>query len=131
MTLKEEEINRKEMAKILPNIQIGYIDKDVKEYLNNTIDDIIEEETNETLLIDNIDDNQDEKIDMDTENKFKDDTEGLAKETKSSPKNSTNLAEIKGVVTEEDIPASAAEDVNNFLNNLIDHVDKVNSNIKF
>ena len=37
MTLKEEEINRKEMAKILPNIQIGYIDKDVKEYLNNTI----------------------------------------------------------------------------------------------
>ena len=131
MTLKEEEINRKEMAKILPNIQIGYIDKDVKEYLNNTIDDIIEEETKETLLIDNIDDNQDEKIDIDTENKFKDDLEGLAKESKSSPKNSPNLAEIKGVVTEEDIPASAAEDVNNFLNNLIDHVDKVNSNMKF
>ena len=131
MTLKEEEINRKEMAKILPNIQIGYIDKDVKEYLNNTIDDIIEEETKETLLIDNIDDNQDEKIDIDTENKFKDDIEVLAKEIKSSPKNSTNLAEIKGVVTEEDIPASAAEDVNNFLNNLIDHVDKVNSSKKF
>ena len=131
MTLKEEEINRKEMAKILPNIQIGYIDKDVKEYLNNTIDDIIEEETKETILIDNIDDNQDEKIDIDTENKFKDDIEVLAKEIKSSPKNSTNLAEIKGVVTEEDIPASAAEDLNNFLNNLIDHVDKVNSNIKF
>ena len=131
MTLKEEEINRKEMAKILPNIQIGYIDKDVKEYLNNTIDDIIEEETKETILIDNIDDNQDEKIDIDTENKFKDDIEVLAKEIKSSPKNSTNLAEIKGVVTEEDIPASAAEDLNNFLNNLIDHVDKVNSNMKF
>ena len=131
MTLKEEEINRKEMAKILPNIQIGYIDKDVKEYLNNTIDDLIEEETKETLLIDNIDDNQDEKIDIDTENKFKDDIEVLAKETKSSPKNSSNLAEIKGLVTEEDIPASSAEDVNNFLNNLIDHVDKVNSSIKF
>ena len=54
MTLQEEEITRKEMAKILPSIQIGHIDKDVKQYLNSTIDDIIEEEAKETKSKENI-----------------------------------------------------------------------------
>ena len=43
MTLEEEEMSRKEIQKILPSIQIGYVDKNVKDYLNNTLADITEE----------------------------------------------------------------------------------------
>ena len=75
MTLKEEEITRKEMAKILPSIQIGHIDKDVKQYLNNTIADIIEEDVNITPpkdMIEKIDET--EKLDNKPENEYVDDS---------------------------------------------------------
>ena len=130
MTLKEEEITRKEMAKILPTIQIGHIDKNVKDYLNNTIDDIIEEETKEIALMDNNADNQDEKNDMDYENKFKDDFESATTELKSAVEDSINKMESKETTVEEDIPSSAADDVNSFLNNLLQQVDAVNTRAK-
>ena len=130
MTLKEEEITRKEMAKILPTIQIGHIDKNVKDYLNNTIDDIIEEETKEIALMDNNADNQDEKNDMDYENKFKDDFESATTELKSAVEDSINKMESKETTVEEDIPSSAADDVNSFLNNLLQQVDVVNTRAK-
>ena len=130
MTLKEEEITRKEMAKILPTIQIGHIDKNVKDYLNNTIDDIIEEESKDIALTDTNADNQDEKNDMDYENKFKDDFESATTEFKSGVEDSINKMESKETTVEEDIPSSAADDVNSFLNNLLQQVDVVNTRAK-
>ena len=126
MTLKEEEITRKEMAKILPSIQIGHIDKDVKQYLNSTIDDIIEEEAKETKLKDNIDENQDEKNDTEAENKVKSDVESIPTEIKAGLEQITNIKEVPEAIIEADIPSSAGSDVNNFLNNLLLQVDRVN-----
>ena len=125
MTLKEEEITRKEMAKILPSIQIGHIDKDVKQYLNSTIDDIIEEEAKETKLKENITENPDEKSDTDPENRIKSD-ESIPKEIKAGLDQITNLEEVPEAIIEQDIPSSAGSDVNNFLNNLLQRVDRVN-----
>lgn len=130
MTLKEEEITRKEMAKILPTIQIGHIDKNVKEYLNNTIDDMIEEETKETSMPKSNADNLDEKTDLESENKFKEDFESVATELKSGLENASNEIESKDTNVEEDIPSSAADDVNSFLNNLLHQVDVVNNRPK-
>ena len=125
MTLQEEEITRKEMAKILPSIQIGHIDKDVKQYLNSTIDDIIEEEAKETKLKENITENPDEKSDTDPENRIKSD-ESIPKEIKAGLDQITNLEEVPEAIIEQDIPSSAGSDVNNFLNNLLQRVDRVN-----
>ena len=136
MTLKEEEITRKEMAKILPSIQIGHIDKDVKQYLNNTIADIIEEDVsvipakdaNETI-------NETEKIDQETEKEFKADLTSTTRHQKFDIENQDSNGEAEQVVDknsiskswniklEDDIPSSAADDVNSFLNNLIQRVD--------
>ena len=125
MTLQEEEITRKEMAKILPSIQIGHIDKDVKQYLNSTIDDIIEEEAKETKSKENITENPDEKGDTDPENRIKSD-ESIPKEIKAGLDQITNLEEVPEAIIEQDIPSSAGSDVNNFLNNLLQRVDRVN-----
>ena len=125
MTLQEEEITRKEMAKILPSIQIGHIDKDVKQYLNSTIDDIIEEEAKETNSKENIAENPDEKSDTDPENRIKSD-ESIPKEIKAGLDQITNLEEVPEAIIEQDIPSSAGSDVSNFLNNLILRVDRVN-----
>ena len=119
MTLKEEEITRKEMAKILPSIQIGYIDKDVKRFLNDTIDDIIVEETKEQMLTDNIVINKDKKIDIESENKTKDETESIKVDAITGIQNISDIKDVKEAIIEEDIPSSAAEDVNSFLNNLL------------
>ena len=126
MTLQEEEITRKEMAKILPSIQIGHIDKDVKQYLNSTIDDIIEEEAKETKSKENIAENPDEKSDTEPENRIKGDLESIPKEIKAGLDQITNLEEVPEAIIEQDIPSSAGSDVNNFLNNLLLRVDRVN-----
>ena len=126
MTLQEEEITRKEMAKILPSIQIGHIDKDVKQYLNSTIDDIIEEEAKETKSKENIAENPDEKSDTEPENRIKGDVESIPKEIKAGLDQITNLTDVPEAIIEQDIPSSAGSDVNNFLNNLLLRVDRVN-----
>ena len=126
MTLKEEEITRKEMVKILPSIQIGHIDKDVKQYLNSTIDDIVEEEAKETKSKENIAENPDEKSDTEPENRIKGDVESIPKEIKAGLDQITNLEEVPEAIIEQDIPSSAGSDVNNFLNNLLLQVDRVN-----
>ena len=126
MTLQEEEITRKEMAKILPSIQIGHIDKDVKQYLNSTIDDIIEEEAKETKSKENVTENSNEKSDTEPENRIKGDVESIPKEIKAGLDQITNLEEVPEAIIEQDIPSSAGSDVNNFLNNLLLRVDRVN-----
>ena len=137
MTLKEEEVQRKEMAKILPSIQIGYVDKNAKKYLNNTIDDIIisesslDEEKNTNEGVDG-----DEKMDSDVENKLKtispngesnieaehaDDQKTEAGRNKDSNANKNWTFNFN----EDNILASSAgEEANNFLNNLIQRVEE-------
>lgn len=136
MTLKEEEITRKEMAKILPTIQIGHIDKDVKQYLNNTIEDIIEEDVNVIPAKDaNETIHEKEKIDEGTEKEFEGDVTSTTKHPKFDIENHDSKNEAEQVIDknsnsksldfklEDDIPSSAANDVNSFLNNLIRRVD--------
>ena len=133
MTLKEEEVQRKEMAKILPSIQIGYVDKNAKKYLNNTIEDIIisessvDEEKNTNEGVDG-----DEKMDNDVENKLKtispsiedkvqDDQnveEGQNKDSNANKNWTFNFNE------DNILASSAGEEANNFLNNLIQRVEE-------
>ena len=133
MTLKEEEVQRKEMAKILPSIQIGYVDKNAKKYLNNTIEDIIisessvDEEKNTNERVDG-----DEKMDNDVENKLKtispsiedkvqDDQnveEGQNKDSNANKNWTFNFNE------DNILASSAGEEANNFLNNLIQRVEE-------
>ena len=137
MTLKEEEVQRKEMVKILPSIQIGYVDKNAKKYLNNTIEDIIisessvDEEKNTNEGVDG-----DEKMDSDVENKLKtispngisnikdehaDDQKTEAGQNKDSNANKNWTFNFN----EDNILASSAgEEANNFLNNLIQRVEE-------
>ena len=137
MTLKEEEVGRKEIAKILPSIQIGYVDKNAKKYLNETIDDIIisessvDEEKNTNEGVDG-----DEKMDSDVENKLKtispngesnieaehaDDQKTEAGRNKDSNANKNWTFNFN----EDNILASSAgEEANNFLNNLIQRVEE-------
>ena len=133
MTLKEEEVQRKEMAKILPSIQIGYVDKNAKKYLNNTIEDIIisessvDEEKNTNEGVDG-----DEKMDNDVENKLKtispniedkvqDDQnveEGQNKDSNANKNWTFNFNE------DNILASSAGEEANNFLNNIIQRVEE-------
>ena len=137
MTLKEEEVGRKEIAKILPSIQIGYVDKNAKKYLNETIDDIIisessvDEEKNTNEGVDG-----DEKMDSDVENKLKtispngesnieaehaDDQKTEAGRNKDSNANKNWTFNFN----EDNILASSAgEEANNFLSNLIQRVEE-------
>ena len=137
MTLKEEEVQRKEMAKILPSIQIGYVDKNAKKYLNNTIDDIIisessvDEEKNTNEGVDG-----DEKMDNDVENKLKvispngvsnieDKLEGDQNVEKGQNKDSNANKNWTFNFNQDNILASSAgEEANNFLNNLIQRVEE-------
>ena len=137
MTLKEEEVQRKEMVKILPSIQIGYVDKNAKKYLNNTIDDIIisessvDEEKNTNEGVDG-----DEKMDNDVENKLKvispngvsnieDKLEGDQNVEKGQNKDSNANKNWTFNFNEDNILASSAgEEANNFLNNLIQRVEE-------
>ena len=137
MTLKEEEVQRKEMTKILPSIQIGYVDKNAKKYLNNTIDDII---ISESSVDEDKDTNDgadgDEKMDNDVENKLKtispngvsniqdkleDDQiveEGLNEDSNANKNWTFNFNE------DNILASSAGEEANNFLNNLIQRVEE-------
>ena len=137
MTLKEEEVQRKEMAKILPSIQIGYVDKNAKKYLNNTINDIIisdssvDEEKNTNEGVDG-----DEKMDNDVENKLKtispngisnieDELEDDQNIEKGQNKDSNANKNWTFNFNEDNILASSAgEEANNFLNNLIQRVEE-------
>ena len=137
MTLKEEEVQRKEMAKILPSIQIGYVDKNAKKYLNNTINDIIisdssvDEEKNTNEGVDG-----DEKMDNDVENKLKvispngvsnieDKLEGDQNVEKGQNKDSNANKNWTFNFNQDNILASSAgEEANNFLNNLIQRVEE-------
>ena len=137
MTLKEEEVQRKEMAKLLPSIQIGYVDKNAKKYLNNTINDIIisdssvDEEKNTNEGVDG-----DEKMDNDVENKLKvispngvsnieDKLEGDQNVEKGQNKDSNANKNWTFNFNEDNILASSAgEEANNFLNNLIQRVEE-------
>ena len=137
MTLKEEEVQRKEMVKILPSIQIGYVDKNAKKYLNNTINDIIisdssvDEEKNTNEGVDG-----DEKMDNDVENKLKvispngvsnieDKLEGDQNVEKGQNKDSNANKNWTFNFNEDNILASSAgEEANNFLNNLIQRVEE-------
>ena len=137
MTLKEEEVERKEMAKILPSIQIGYVDKNAKKYLNNTINDIIisdssvDEEKNTNEGVDG-----DEKMDNDVENKLKvispngvsnieDKLEGDQNVEKGQNKDSNANKNWTFNFNQDNILASSAgEEANNFLNNLIQRVEE-------
>ena len=137
MTLKEEEVQRKEMAKILPSIQIGYVDKNAKKYLNNTINDIIisdssvDEEKNTNEGVDG-----DEKMDNDVENKLKvispngvsnieDKLEGDQNVEKGQNKDSNANKNWTFNFNQDNILASSAgEEANNFLNNVIQRVEE-------
>ena len=137
MTLKEEEVQRKEMTKILPSIQIGYVDKNAKKYLNNTIDDIIisessvDEEKNTNEGVDG-----EEKMDNDVENKLKtispsgisnieDKLEDDQNVEKGQNKDSNANKNWTFNFNEDNILASSAgEEANNFLNNLIQRVEE-------
>ena len=133
MTLKEEEVQRKEMAKILPSIQIGYVDKNAKKYLNNTIEDIIisessvDEEKNTNEGVDG-----DEKMDNDVENKLKtispnieDKVQDDQNVEKGQNKDSNANKNLTFNFNEGNILASSAgEEANNFLNNLIQRVEE-------
>ena len=137
MTLKEEEVQRKEMAKILPSIQIGYVDKNAKKYLNNTIDDII---ISESSVDEDKDTNDgadgDEKMDNDVENKLKtispngisnieDELEDDQNIEKGQNKDSNANKNWTFNFNEDNILASSAgEEANNFLNNLIQRVEE-------
>ena len=133
MTLKEEEVQRKEIAKILPSIQIGYVDKNAKKYLNNTINDMIISESSvdeEKNTNDGVD--GDEKMDNDVENKLKtispsiedkvqDDQnveEGQNKDSNANKNWTFNFNE------DNILASSAGEEANNFLNNLIQRVEE-------
>ena len=135
MTLKEEEVQRKEMVKILPSIQIGYVDKNAKKYLNNTIDDIIisessvdeEKNTNEGV---------DEKMDSDVENKLKtispngesnigdEHADGQKTEAGQNEDSSANKNWTFNFNEDNILASSAGEEANNFLNNLIQRVEE-------
>ena len=137
MTLKEEEVQRKEMAKILPSIQIGYVDKNAKKYLNETIDDIIisessvdeEKNTNEGV-------GGDEKMDSDVENNLKAISPNGISNTKEKQEDDQTIDAEKDKdsntnknwtfhFNEDNILASSAgEEANNFLNNLIQRVEE-------
>ena len=137
MTLKEEEVQRKEMTKILPSIQIGYVDKNAKKYLNNTIDDIIisessvDEEKNTNEGVDG-----EEKMDNDVENKLKtispsgisnieDKLEDDQNVEKGQNKDSNANKNWTFNFNQDNILASSAgEEANNFLNNLIQRVEE-------
>ena len=85
MTLEEEEMSRKEIQKILPSIQIGYVDKNVKDYLNNTLADITEEGEANGISLEN-GDNSDVS---ESNNEADETTDGTVKEdNKSMPKGS-------------------------------------------
>ena len=125
------------MAKILPSIQIGYVDKNAKKYLNNTIDDIIisdssvDEEKNTNEGVDG-----DEKMDNDVENKLKvispngvsnieDKLEGDQNVEKGQNKDSNANKNWTFNFNEDNILASSAgEEANNFLSNLIQRVEE-------
>ena len=141
MTLKEEEITRKEMAKILPSIQIGHIDKDVKQYLNNTIADIIGEDVNIDPPKDDMEPiDETKKLDKKPENEYAEDSISSTKQPKLDKEIMESKNERKQVIEEnlmakklsdkleDDIPSSAADDINSFLNNLIERVDEENKN---
>ena len=133
MTLKEEEVQRKEMAKIIPSIQIGYVDKNAKKYLNNTIDDIIisessvDEEKNTNEGVDG-----DEKMDNDVENKLK----TISPSIEDKVQDDQNVEEGQNKDSNENknwtfnfnedniLASSAGEEANNFLNNLIQRVEE-------
>ena len=137
MTLKEEEVQRKEMVKILPSIQIGYVDKNAKKYLNNTIDDIIisessvEEENNTNEGVDG-----DDKMDSDVENKLKiispkgesniEDEHADDQKTEAGQNKDSNANKNWTFNFNEDniLASSAGEEANNFLNNLIQRVEE-------
>ena len=137
MTLKEEEVQRKEMTKILPSIQIGYVDKNAKKYLNNTIDDII---ISESSVDEDKDTNDgadgDEKMDNDVENKLKtispngisnieDELEDDQNIEKGQNKDSNANKNWTFNSNQDNILASSAgEEANNFLNNLIQRVEE-------
>ena len=125
------------MAKILPSIQIGYVDKNAKKYLNNTIDDIIisdssvDEEKNTNEGVDG-----DEKMDNDVENKLKvispngvsnieDKLEDDQNVEKGQNKDSNANKNWTFNFNQDNILASSAgEEANNFLNNLIQRVEE-------
>ena len=129
MTLEEEEMSRKEIQKILPSIQIGYVDKNVKDYLNNTLADITEEGEANGISLDN-GDNSDVS---ESNNEADETTDGTVKEDdKSINTNSINAGNNKSTdekgdifdestrsKPEDDIPVSAANDVDRVLNSLI------------
>ena len=136
MTLKEEEVTRREMAKILPSIQIGHIDKNVKEYLNSTIDDVTHVEVNaiqNTYINDTT--TETEKNDEESEHKLKDDdhfqtlTSPMKNDHDAERNDKKNLIE-NDVITksldltlEDHVPSAAADNVNSFLNSLIQRAD--------
>ena len=137
MTLKEEEVQRKEMTKILPSIQIGYVDKNAKKYLNNTIDDIIISESSVDEDKDTNDgDDGDEKMENDVENKLKtispngisnieDELEDDQNIEKGQNKDSNANKNWTFNFNQDNILASSAgEEANNFLNNLIQRVEE-------
>ena len=137
MTLKEEEVGRKEIAKILPSIQIGYVDKNAKKYLNETIDDIIisessvdeEKNTNEGF-------DGDEKMDSDVENKLKtispngesniEDEHADDQKTEAGQNKYSNVNKNWNFNFNEDniLASSAGEEANNFLSNLVQRVEE-------
>ena len=137
MTLKEDEIRRKEMAKILPSIQIGYIDKSVKEYLNNTLEDIedevkanensIKNNTNEINQIEKGEDQSEKKLEQDSSltEKYIDVENNIAEANHDDDEifNKCSNTQFWDSKLEDDIPSSAGDDVQSFLSNLIHRVD--------
>ena len=137
MTLKEEEVQRKEMVKILPSIQIGYVDENAKKYLNDTIDDII---ISESSIDEEKNPNEgvggDEKMDSDVENKPK----AISPRGMSNIKDKQEYDQMINAVKDKDsnankkwtsnfnedniLASSAGEEANNFLNNLIQRVEE-------